>query len=280
MQPKSVEGRILAPVPAARQPKVTLRGVSKLYEAKNRTTLAIDDINLEIQDGEFMAFLGPSGCGKSSLLRILAGLYEQSSGEVQVNRTHPDKPLNAMVFQEYALFPWRTVLDNVAFGLENRGVGKKERTEIALHYLAKVGLSDFAHAYPHQLSGGMKQRTSIARAFASDPEILLMDEPLGALDAQTRYLLQEELMRIWEESRKTVVYVTHSIDEAVVMGDRIVLFSARPGRIKEIYKVPLERPRHLEMNRDPRALKLHEEIWHSLREEVQLTMQQEGRKSR
>lgn len=279
MQPetaKSVRPRVVEI--RGREPKVTLRAVSKVYPAKNKTTLALDDINLEIREGEFLCFLGPSGCGKSSLLRILAGLYGQSSGEVEIRRTRTDRPLTAMVFQEYALFPWRSVLDNVAFGLENMGVGKKERREIALHYLAKVGLADFAHAYPHQLSGGMKQRTAIARAFATDPEMLLMDEPLGALDAQTRYLLMEELLRIWEETRKTVIYVTHSIEEAVLMGDRIVLFTARPGRVKAVFDVPLERPRQLGMRHDPRAAQLHEEVWQALREEVQRTLQADGRR--
>jgi NitT/TauT family transport system ATP-binding protein len=224
---------------------------------------------LTVQEGEFVSLIGPSGCGKSTLLRILANLYQATAGEVAI-RTSVDnhRPLNAVVFQEYAVFPWRTTIENVAFGLEMRGVPKTERLEIANKYLAKVGLTRFANHYVHQLSGGMKQRVAIARALANDPEILLMDEPFGALDAQTRTVMQEELLRIWEEERKTVVYVTHSIDEAVIMADRVVLMSARPGRIKSVFPIDLPRPRELKIRTTPKFNEIAQTIWVDLVEEV------------
>ncbi len=199
---------------------------------------AIADFNLDVAEGEFVCVVGPSGCGKSTFLRILAGLDTISSGEVRiVPGADPSQPLNNVVFQEYAIFPWKTVLDNVAFGLEMRGIGKVERYTVAREWIDRVGLRKFADYYPHQISGGMKQRVSIARALANDPQVLLMDEPLGALDAQTRTVLQEELLRIWEANRKTVVYITHSIDEAVLLGDRVVLMTAHPGANKAIFDV-------------------------------------------
>ena len=266
-------GSVSAAAPSS-EPVVALRNVRLEFRTRGGAVLALDDVSLDVYEGEFVCLVGPSGCGKSTLLRIVAGLYQRTSGEMRV-RTPPDRPATAMVFQEYALFPWRKVLDNVAFGLENRGVPKRERHEIALHHLAKVGLREFAQAFPHQLSGGMRQRVSIARALATDPEILLMDEPFSALDAQTRYILQEELLRIWEETRKTVIYVTHSIDEAILLGDRIALFTARPGRITSVCQVPLPRPRDADMRADPRAIDLHNDIWHALRVEVQRTMEQQ-----
>lgn len=228
-------------------PKIEMRGLGKVYPTPQGPVVALDDINLTVQEGEFLCIIGPSGCGKSTLLRILAGLYEESFGEVIVHGAVDDRrPVNSVVFQEYAIFPWRTALENVAFGLEMRDVPKTERMQIASHYLAKVGLRQFADRYPYQLSGGMKQRVALARALANDPQVLLMDEPFGALDAQTRDLLQEELVRIWEaEERKTVVYITHSITEATMLGDRVVIMTAQPGRIKSVYEVELPRPRSL-----------------------------------
>ena len=196
--------------------KILARNVIKTFPSMHGPVTAVRDFNLEVQEGEFVCIVGPSGCGKSTFLRILANLVTPTSGEVKiVAGSDPGKPLNNMVFQEYAIFPWKTVLDNVGFGLEMRGCPVKERHEIACGWIERVGLKKFTHHYPHQLSGGMKQRVSIARAMANDPEVLLMDEPLGALDAQTRAVVQEELMSIWEKNRKTVVYITHSIDEAV-----------------------------------------------------------------
>lgn len=250
-------------------PKIQVTGVSKIYKTRQGTVEALASVDLTVEEGEFVSLIGPSGCGKSTLLRILANLYESTSGEVTIRAsTLNNRPVNAVVFQEYAVFPWRTTVENVAFGLEMRGVSKKERQEIARTYLAKVGLSRFADHYVHQLSGGMKQRVAIARALANDPEILLMDEPFGALDAQTRTIMQEELLRIWDEERKTVVYVTHSIDEAVILGDRVVLMSARPGKIKAIYPVNLPRPRELKIRTTKEFNEIAQTIWVDLVEEV------------
>ncbi len=250
-------------------PKIEVKDVGKIYSSRQGTVEALKDVNLSVQDGEFVSLIGPSGCGKSTLLRILAGLYDASSGEVIIRGSATNnRPLNSVVFQEYAVFPWRTTLENVAFGLEMRGISKKERLDIARKYLDKVGLSRFVDNYPHQLSGGMKQRVSIARALANDPEILLMDEPFGALDAQTRAIMQEELLRIWEEDRKTVVYVTHSIEEAVILGDRVVLMAANPGHIKSSYDITLSRPREMSIRTTPEFNEFAQAIWLDLVEEV------------
>jgi NitT/TauT family transport system ATP-binding protein len=198
----------------------------------------------------------------------VAGLIRQSAGTVHIAAEQPGTPLTAMVFQEHALLPWRSVLDNVTFGLENRGVGRAARETRAREMLALVGLTPFAGHYPHQLSGGMKQRVGIARALANDPEVLLMDEPLAALDAQTRALMQEELLRIWAALGKTVIYVTHSLEEALLLGDRIVLMTARPGRVSQIFPVELGRPRGLEVRAAPAYGVLLEKLWSQLREEV------------
>ena len=250
-------------------PKIELRGVEKIYQTAQGELEALSNINLCVDEGEFLCIIGPSGCGKSTLLRILAGLYQQSAGEVVVNKNGAsNRPTNAVVFQEYAIFPWRTVSANVAFGLEMRGVPRGEREKRTSAYLSKVGLTQFANHYPYQLSGGMKQRVALARALATDPEILLMDEPFGALDAQTRSVLQEELVRIWEEEKKTVVYITHSIEEAIMLGDRVVLMTARPGKIKSTYEVALPRPRSLQLRTTPEYNRLAQVIWEDLVEEV------------
>jgi NitT/TauT family transport system ATP-binding protein len=249
-------------------PKVLVADVSAAFASRGAAVAALDRISLQVAAGEFLCVVGPSGSGKSTLLRILAGLLPQSAGEVQIRADHPGTPLTAMVFQEHALLPWRTVLDNVTFGLENRGVGRAEREARAGDMLALVGLAPFARHYPHQLSGGMKQRVGIARALASDPEVLLMDEPLAALDAQTRAIMQEELLRIWSTLGKTVIYVTHSLEEALVLGDRVVLLTARPGRVSQVFPVPLGRPRGLEVRGSPEYGALLEKVWSHLREEV------------
>ena len=255
-------------------PKIELRGVEKIYQTAQGEVDALSDITLGVEDGEFLCIIGPSGCGKSTLLRILAGLYQQSAGEVVVNKNGAsNRPTNAVVFQEYAIFPWRTVSDNVAFGLEMRGVPRGERDKRTSAYLSKVGLTQFANHYPYQLSGGMKQRVALARALATDPEILLMDEPFGALDAQTRSVLQVELVRIWEEEKKTVVYITHSIEEAIMLGDRVVLMTARPGKIKSIYEVAIPRPRSLQIRTTPEYNRLAQVIWEDLVEEVNKAME-------
>lgn len=253
--------------------KIELSGVEKIYQTPQGEVEALKDISLSVQEGEFLCIIGPSGCGKSTLLRILAGLYHQSAGDVLVHRNGvSDRPTNAVVFQEYAIFPWRTVSDNVAFGLEMRGVVSSERDERTAEYLSKVGLTQFANHYPYQLSGGMKQRVALARALATDPEILLMDEPFGALDAQTRAVLQEELLRIWEDEKKTVVYITHSIEEAIMLGDRVVLMTARPGQIKSTYDVPIPRPRTHKIRTTPQYNRLAQVMWEDLVEEVNKVM--------
>lgn len=254
--------------------KIIAQNVYKTYDSVHGAITAIQDFNLQVAEGEFVCIVGPSGCGKSTFLRILAGLDSASSGQVQiVPGQDPRKPLNNVVFQEYAIFPWKTVLDNVAFGLEMRGIGKQERYDVARAWIDRVGLRKFVDYYPHQISGGMKQRVSIARALANDPEVLLMDEPLGALDAQTRTVLQEELLRIWEMNRKTVVYITHSIDEAVLLGDRVVLMTAHPGTNKATFDVDFPRPRSLETTGRPEFSALTYRIWESLQDEVMRAMQ-------
>jgi NitT/TauT family transport system ATP-binding protein len=252
----------------SRPAKVVVNEVTVAFEGHGRSVLALDRISLQAQAGEFLCIVGPSGSGKSTLLRVLAGLVRQSSGEVRIEVDRPGTPLTAMVFQEHALLPWRTVHDNVTFGLENRGVARAEREARASEMLGMVGLSRFARHYPHQLSGGMKQRVGIARALANDPEVLLMDEPLAALDAQTRAIMQEELLRIWASLGKTVVYVTHSLEEALLLGDRIVLLTARPGRVSQIYPVDLGRPRGLEVRGAAAYGVLLDRLWSQLREEV------------
>ena len=258
--------------------KIEIRDVEHVYQSDLASVPALDNVSLTVRDGEFVALLGPSGCGKSSLLRVIADLLRPTAGSVIIHSS-PEKengrPKTALVFQEYALFPWRTVLDNVAFPLEMRGLPRNESQTRARHVLERVGLQPFARAYPHQLSGGMRQRVGIARALAAQPEVLLMDEPFGALDAQTRTVLQEELLRVWESERKTVLYVTHSIDEAVYLADRIVLLTARPGRIKAEYSVELPRPRNMEMRGWNSYTKLSLEIWNALREEVETAMANE-----
>jgi NitT/TauT family transport system ATP-binding protein len=246
---------------------LTVENLNKKYISQGSETLALVDINLRIEEGEFVCLLGPSGCGKSTLLKIIAGLIPATSGRITINGkpVSGPGPERAVVFQDYALFPWMTVRDNVEFGLEARKLPLAARREVSRRLLKVVGLSDFAERFPHQLSGGMKQRVSIARALAVDPSLLLMDEPFGALDAQTRQLLQDELLRIWREYRKTVVFVTHSIEEAIYLSDRIVVMTARPGRVKQIVMIPEARPRDMantDMNmrhREVRAV-LSEEI--------------------
>src|SRR5262245_42612388 len=246
---------------------IVIRDLHKRYITNDAEILALSEIHFEIVKGEFVTLLGPSGCGKSTLLKIIAGLLPATEGEVKIDGAGVTAPGadRAVVFQEYALFPWMTVEDNVEFGLEARGVAASQRRQVSHDLLRVVGLGEFAKKFPLHLSGGMKQRVSIARALAVDPQTLLMDEPFGALDAQTRSLLQEELLRIWRLYRKTVVFVTHSIEEAIYLSDRIVVMTARPGRIKTIISVEHERPRDMttapmaEMQRRVRAT-LSEEI--------------------
>jgi NitT/TauT family transport system ATP-binding protein len=222
-----------------------IKGLTKSFSVKGKTFEALHDVNLSVGDKEFMCLLGPSGCGKTTLLRIMAGLERPTSGAVLLDGEPIEGPgpQRGMVFQEYSLFPWRTILDNVAFGLELKGVSKDERNGKARKYLKAVGLEEFENSYPHELSGGMKQRVAIVRALVNNPKALFMDEPFGALDAQTRNVMQAELLRIWQEQQKTVVFVTHSVDEAIYLADRVVIMSARPGQICEILDIEVPRPR-------------------------------------
>jgi len=256
--------------PTASAPKIAIRHLTRQFHTRHQLVTAVDDISLEIATGTFFMIVGPSGCGKTTLLRILAGLDTPTSGEVTITRSHPDKPGNSMVFQGDSIFPWMTVYDNAAYGLRLRRRPPAEIRDVVDHFLDRTGLTRFARAYPHQLSGGMKQRVSIARAFANDPEILLMDEPFSALDEQNRTLLHEELLRIWDETKKTVIFITHSVDEAVSLGDRILLMTAQPGRAKALIDVPFERPRQvLALRADPRYGELVFAIWSQLRGEVE-----------
>jgi len=255
---------------------ITVQNVNKSFPSRSGPVYALQDIQFSVGSGEFFCIVGPSGCGKTTLLRILAGLEEATSGDVAVSVTQKGRPVNSMVFQEQSVFPWMTVRDNVAYGLRLRGIPKKARYETAEHYISMIGLSKFAECYPHQLSGGMKQRVSVARAFANDPEILLMDEPFGALDEQNRILLQQELLRIWEGTRKTAVFITHSIDEALCLGDRIMVMTAHPGTIKCIVDNDLPRPRDIStIWGTPQYHRLFQEIWSILREEVLKVKQME-----
>jgi NitT/TauT family transport system ATP-binding protein len=236
--------------------------------------LALDRINLQVQAGEFVCVVGPSGCGKSTLLHLIAGLHQQTSGQVlidgkAVQGTGTDR---IMIFQEHGLFPWLTAGQNVEFGMKMKGVPKAEREEKTLHYLRLVHLTKFKDSYIHQLSGGMRQRVAIARALATEPDVLLMDEPFAALDAQTRDLLHDELERIWRETGRTIIFVTHNVREAIRLGDRVVLMTFRPGRVKSEFPVHLPRPRHLE---DPAVAGAAREILDELRDEINRSLEVE-----
>lgn len=255
--------------------KIRVRELNKSFSVPGNTVTAVEDFDLDVPTGQFLVLVGPSGCGKTTLLRMLAGLEEPTSGSIDIAHDASGQPGNSMVFQGDTVFPWMTVWDNAAYGLTMRGVSKSEIKETVGHYLDKTGLTKFAKAFPHQLSGGMRQRVSIARAFANDPDILLMDEPFSALDEQNKTLLQSELLRIWDETRKTVVFITHSVDEAVTMGDRIMVMSAQPGRAKAFIDVPFERPRDvLALRQDPAYGEIVYDIWGQLKEEVEKAKQQ------
>jgi NitT/TauT family transport system ATP-binding protein len=236
-----------------------------------RRFTALDDITLDVTSGEFLALVGPSGCGKSTLLDLLGGLEAPTSGRILLDGRPIEGPARdrGIVFQQYALFPWRTAVQNIEFGLDIAGLKLKARREKALHYLDLVGLSAFANRYPHELSGGMKQRVAIARSLAYDPEVLMMDEPFAALDAQTRETLQSELLRIWRRTGKTIVFITHGIDEAVVLGQRVAIMTSRPGRIKQIIEVPeVLRSETEDVRSLPAFGAVRHEVWTLLRDEV------------
>jgi len=249
--------------------KIEMINVSKVFkeDTGQSEVVAIDNVNLKIMENHFFVIIGPSGCGKSTLLHLIAGFERPNQGQILldnkvVNGPGPDR---GVVFQEFALYPWRTVLGNVMFGLEIQKMPKKVARERAMHYIRMVGLDRFKNAYPHTLSGGMKQRVAIARSLAYNPEVLLMDEPFGSLDAQTRKIMQEELIRIWQKDKKTVVFVTHSVIEAVFLADRIMIMTARPGRIKGVIDVDLPRPRDYTA---PEFLAVRKEVLKLLEEEV------------
>ncbi|WP_431800454.1 ABC transporter ATP-binding protein [Halobacillus andaensis] len=250
--------------------KISIRQLTKVFYKKGNSVTALKDISIDIKDGEFICLIGPSGCGKTTLLRILADLEMPSIGEFTIDQHKEGRPLQSMVFQERGVIPWLTVEENVAFGLKMRHLPKNYIKERTTYYLEKVGLDRFAKLYPKELSGGMKQRVSIARAFANDPEILLMDEPFAALDEQNKFILQEELLNIWSETKKTVLFITHSIDEALLLSDRILLMSSQPGQIIDEKVIDLPRPRNMEQVRaDPAMARHFVEIWKHLHDEVQ-----------
>lgn len=255
--------------------KLEIEQVSKQFPVgtgrRDRGLLAVDRVDLPIADGEFLVIVGPSGCGKSTLLDMLSGLKMPSSGQVRIDGrvvTGPG-PDRGIVFQQYALLPWRTAGENVELGLEALGTRKRERRRLAREYLDLVGLVQFTDSYPHQLSGGMKQRVAIARSLVTEPEVLIMDEPFGALDALTRDSLQAQLARIWKQTQRTIVFVTHGIDEAVYLGQRVAVMSARPGRIKAVIDVPLSSDAPVvEVRADPRFGALTQRVWEQLRDEI------------
>ena len=273
---KSGAAPAVLPLPAATSmPKVWLKDISVTYRGNNGSRLlALDSINLQVKAGEFLCIVGPSGCGKSTLLHLIAGLHQPTQGHVLVDDKLVDAPGTdrILIFQELGLFPWLTVGQNVEFGMKMTHVPKSEREEKIRYYLRLVHLSQFRNSYIHQLSGGMRQRVALARALATEPDVLLMDEPFAALDAQTRDLLHDELERIWAETGRTIIFVTHNVREAVRLGDRVALFTFRPGRIKREYDINLPRPRHLE---DVTVAKSAREILDDLREEINRSLEAE-----
>lgn len=264
------------PLQASNQPKGKLRlsGVSRSFPTPRGTLVALENINLEVSEGEFLCIVGPSGCGKSTLLNLMAGLDQPTSGEIWMDGRRIKGPGTdrLVIFQELGLFPWLTVQENVEFGLRMQGLPKQERRARSQQYLRLVHLSGFETSYVHQLSGGMKQRVALARSLVTEPDVLLMDEPFAALDAQTRDLLHEELARLWAETGKTIVFVTHNVREAVRLGGRVLLLTFRPGRIKSQFIITLPRPRHLE---DPELALTAREVLAQLKEEINKAVEAE-----
>jgi NitT/TauT family transport system ATP-binding protein len=259
--------------------EIAIRGLSLAYDVRRSkkeggatSLLALDDINLDIRRGEFLSIVGPSGCGKSTLLYILAGLIKKTAGSAKIEGMEVVAPTlhTGIIMQAYALFPWRTVQKNVEFGLEIKKVGKQERRQIAADFLEMVGLSEFASRYPYELSGGMKQRVAIARALAYDPEVLLMDEPFAAVDEQTRGQLHEQLLSIWEKTGKTIVFVTHSIEESIFLSDRVVILTPSPGRVKETIDIDLPRPRPAELKSSAEFAVYRKQVWQLLQNHGEL----------
>jgi NitT/TauT family transport system ATP-binding protein len=259
-------------------PKITLRGVGKTFTARGADGpfAALDDVSIDVAAGEFLTLVGPSGCGKSTLLDLVAGLTTPTTGELLLDGAAITGPGldRAVVFQQYALFPWRTALANVEFTLEAKGLARRDRADVARAALDLVGLTGFEARYPHELSGGMKQRVAIARSLACEPEVLLMDEPYAALDAQTRETLQDELLHIWRRTGTTVLFITHGIDEAVYLGQRVAVMTSRPGRIKQVVDIDMERPAagsDSDLRSEPTFVRYRREIWELLHDEVART---------
>ena len=242
---------------------ITLTNLEKIYRPKEIETVALENVNLTVNQGEFLSIMGPSGCGKSTLLNIIAGLLEPTSGAVYVDgkKVEGTGTERGVVFQQYALFPWLTVIKNVMFGLKLKGMPDDQAREIAMKYIKMVDLEGFVDAYPKELSGGMKQRVAIARAYAVQPEVLLMDEPFGALDAQTRTQLQAELTKTWQEAKKTCFFITHDVEEAIILATKVIVMSARPGRIKTIIDIDLPYPRTQDLKMQKPFLDLKAQIW-------------------
>jgi NitT/TauT family transport system ATP-binding protein len=263
--------------PDRRPPKLHIDHLGKSFQRTGSEVQALQDVDLSIEEGQFVSLVGASGCGKSTLLRLVDGLIAPTSGAVRLSGKAVEGPGTdrAFVFQQDRLLPWRTIERNVTLGLEFQGRSRSERRDRARELLQLVGIPRFAGAYPHELSGGMRQRANIARALAVDPDVLLMDEPFAALDGQTREIMQTELIRIWQESRKTVLFVTHQIDEAVLLSDRIIVLTARPGRVKADITVGLPRPRQLATKRSPEFISLVDEVWQLIEEEVRESMELE-----
>jgi NitT/TauT family transport system ATP-binding protein len=249
---------------------IFIENLSMIYHdhRTHREVCALEEVNLVVKDREFVTLVGPSGCGKTTLIRLIAGFGRPTEGRIRIERASEDRPATSMVWQENALFPWRSVRKNILFGLEIRKVPVPVQKETLERLIDMVHLHGFEDRFPHELSGGMRQRVNLARAIANDPEILLMDEPFASLDAQTKYLLSEELVGIWEKTKKTVVYITHSIEEAILLSDRIVVMTARPGRIKETIQNPLRRPRSTELISTSIYEALFKDVWSLLKEEV------------
>jgi NitT/TauT family transport system ATP-binding protein len=261
------------------EPKITIDSLQVIYPGRAQTPPvdAVDGLSLTVGEGELVCVVGPSGCGKTTLLRVLANLESATGGSVAIRPDSSGRPLVGMVFQGAGIFPWMTVEQNVSYGLQLQGVPKEPREAAARRWISEIGLDRFAKAYPAQLSGGMQQRVGLARAFAYDPQVLLMDEPFGALDAQTRLVLQQLLLRQWERNQKTVVFVTHSIEEALTLGDRVYVMSARPGRLLHEVRVPFARPRDaIALRTEPQFSALFTDIWNVLRDEVEQARQAEA----
>jgi NitT/TauT family transport system ATP-binding protein len=270
-QKQPEQRKVVTDVKLSQTPKIVIQDLTVRFADRSGVgdLLAVEHVNMSVADGEFVCIVGPSGCGKTTLLRVLAELQPASSGTARIERTDPKRPTTAMVFQGASVFPWMTVLENVGYGLRTRGVPFAERSVIAMDWVRRMKLDRFAEAYPHQLSGGMQQRVGLARAFAYNPEVLLMDEPFGALDAQTRLVLQETLLELWNATGNTILFVTHSIDEALTLADRVLVMSARPGTIIAEETVTIPRPRDVvALRSDPHFGELFARIWSLLKDEV------------